>query len=567
MSKILFEPGSPTFNELIGNRKVFSVPKYQRDYSWDYEEWDDLWNDIVGIEKEGVHYMGYVVLQHGETSRNLIIIDGQQRIATLSILILSIIKLLEEWVEVKCEPEPNKKRVELIKNQFIGFTSPSSLTLVSKLKLNRNNDSFYQSYLLRLRKPVSISGLKPSERKMWKAFVFFLEKLKGKFDKSKNGAEVSDFLEQSIADKLVFTSITVGDELNAYKVFETLNARGVKLSTGDLIKNYLFSEVAKTSEFDLDEAERQWQKINDLLQKNDLPVFLRHYWNSTNPLETKASLFKAIKNKISGRDSVFNFLDELEEITPVYIALSEAGNEIWSKEQRKYIEELSLFGVVQCFTLLMAAYKKIKSKDEQEFNKILRDITIIVFRYNTISNLNANLMEKAFNKTALAISEGKLKTSRDVFESLKNEVYLKDQLFEQNFAYKSVNTNKSKVLARYILCKIESQLSGIAVDWNNSKVSIEHILPENFAPEWDDVFDSEQKNEYTYRIGNLTLLETGKNKQCGNKNFQLKKKIYETSVYHMTKSETAYTEWNPVIIQKRQDKLAKYAKSVWRVQY
>ncbi len=88
MSKTLFEPGSPTFNELVGNGKIHDVPKYQRDYSWDTEDWDDLWNDIEGIPDEQVHYMGYVVLQRTGDSRRYWIIDGQQRITTLSILAL-----------------------------------------------------------------------------------------------------------------------------------------------------------------------------------------------------------------------------------------------------------------------------------------------------------------------------------------------------------------------------------------------------------------------------------------------------------------------------------------------
>lgn len=402
---------------------------------------------------------------------------------------------------------------------------------------------------------------------MWKAFEFFYGKLKEKFDRDKNGSEISDFLERTIADKLVFSSITVGDELNAYKVFETLNARGVKLSTGDLIKNYLFSEVAKDSDYDLIEAERQWQKINDSLQKNDPPTFLRHYWNSINPLETKTTLFKAIKSKVKGNVSVFKLLHDLEELAPVYAALSDPGNEFWTKEQRKYVEELSLFGVIQCFTLLMAAYKYIKPSDEKEFNKILRDMVTIVFRYNTISQLNANVMEKTFNKTAVAISNGSLRSAREVFASIEKEIYLPDELFENNFSYRSINTNHNKTLPRYILCKLERQLSGIPIDWNDSKVTIEHILPEKPSADWDEFFTSDQQDESMFRIGNLTLLESSKNKERGAKLFTEKKQVYESSRYFLTKNEIEYMDWKPDIILKRQEKMAKLAKIAWKVKY
>ena len=567
MSKTLFEPGSPTFNELVGNGKLHDIPKYQRDYFWDEEDWDDLWNDIEGIPDEQIHYMGYVVLQQTTDTRRFWIIDGQQRVTTLSILVLAVIELLETWIKEGIDAEANERRIKILENNFVAVETASSLTPVSKLHLNRNNDDFYKSHLLRRRKPANLSRLKPSERKLWKAFEFFSGKLREKFSGDKNGESIANFLEQTIGDRLVFSSITVGDDLNAYKVFETLNARGVKLSTGDLLKNYLFAEVARQSEHDLDEAERMWQKVNDSFQKIDLPTFIRHYWNSSYSLQTKTTLFKAIKNEIRGSQKVFDLLGDIEALSSVYAAFNNASSELWNTEQSVYIEEPDLFNATQCYTLMMAAYKYIRPQYPEEFTKILRDLSIVIFRYTTISQFNANIIEQEFNRTSLAIARGQIHTAREVFHTYENALYTNDEVFAGNFAYRAINTNRSKSLVRYILCKLERYLSGVMVDWDDPKVTIEHILPENAGIDWEPYFNAEQQDESIFRLGNLTLLESGKNKDAGTKSMEEKIKIYETSQYQLTKVKSIYDEWKPATLQKRANELAKIAKTVWKINY
>lgn len=565
MSKILFEPGSPTYKELVGNGKIHDVPKYQRDYSWDSEDWDDLWNDIEGIPTEQIHYMGYVVLQGTADTRRYWVIDGQQRITTLSILALGVLDLLQNWVDENIDPDVNKKRIKILENNFVAIETANSQIPLSKLNLNRNNDDFYKSYLLRRRKPANQGKLKPSERKLWKAFEFFKKKLEEKFSENKDGQIVDDFLEKTIGDRLIFTSITVGDDLNAYKVFETLNARGVKLSTGDLLKNYLFAEVARYSEHDLDEAERMWQNINDALQKVDLPAFIRHYWNSSHPLQTKTTLFKAIKTEVKGNQAVFDLLDSLQSLAPVYAELNNAASELWKSDQSTHIEELDLFGSTQCYTLLMAAYKYIKPTQPEEFTKIVRDLAVTIFRYTTISQFNPNIIEIELNKTSIEVSRDQLHTAREVFQSYEKALYINDETFSNNFIYRAINTKRYKALVRYILVKIERQLSGVPVDWNDPNVSIEHILPENAGSDWESFFSPEQQEESVYRLGNLTLLESSKNRDAGAKLMDAKLPIYQTSQYEITKNKSNYEEWKPATLQSRSKALAQLAKTVWKV--
>ena len=110
MSKIFFEQSRPTFSEIIGNGKTFAVPNYQRNYSWYYDEWEDLWLDIEELSHDENHYMGYVVLKRTNNPKHYEIIDGQQRITTLSIICLACISLLQDWINSDIDADDNKQR-------------------------------------------------------------------------------------------------------------------------------------------------------------------------------------------------------------------------------------------------------------------------------------------------------------------------------------------------------------------------------------------------------------------------------------------------------------------------
>lgn len=555
------------FNTIIGNGKSYRVPIYQRDYSWDKEDWEDLWNDILEIPKDKSHYMGYLVLQPIlSENQAYTVIDGQQRITTLSILSLAVTSLLKKWSEEGIEKKENEIRFSEITKRYIGNFSLSGLTLNSKLKLNRNNDDFYQSYLSNLRRPAAISKLKPSQKLLQKSFDYFYKALLDKFSTNSSGAELSEFLEMTIGNGLIFTLIEVQNDLDAFKVFETLNARGVKLSTADLLKNYLFSLTAKIGEFELDEAERRWQNVSDTLRKNDSTTFIRHYWNSRysgNEPARQSTLFKKIKNDITSAEKAFDLLASLEKNVSYYSAFNDPNDEFWDKEERKYLKVLSLLEVTTCYPLLLSS---IEFLPRAEFKKLLRDISAITFRYN-LSGLNPNEAERVFSKVAIEISKKQVETARDICLKLKN-IYVLDESFEQAFSTLTLNTKRNKNLVKYILVQIENHISGIENQYEDASSTIEHVLPENPSSIWEDKFSLEEQVDYIYRVGNYTLLEAGINNKLGNElSFAKKLESYRTSKYILSKESLNYDEWNSSSLSLRQEKMASWAKSIWKSSY
>lgn len=555
----VLETSTVSLSDVIGNGKIYEVPPYQRDYSWKKDQWEDLWNDIINIyQSKNVHFMGSIVLQdHGDKKYH--VIDGQQRFSTLTIIVLATINALQKLVFQNINPEENKERISLLQKKFIGDKDPASLTYSAKLKLNENNNSFFQTHLLVQRKPTNVSTLIDSDRLIWAAYNYYIEKVAELFKNETNGEVIANYLNKIVAEKLMFIQIIVEDELSAYTVFETLNSRGVGLTVTDLLKNYLFSVSTKV---DLPHVKEKWKSIVESIGLDNFPIFLRHCWISTKRLIRQDHLFRALRESISTSHQVIALLDDLDEKSKFYNALSVYSDPFWSghKEIKKRIKELILFKEKQAYPLLISAYNNLT---EEKFSSVLKFVSIITFRYTIISKLHTNLKEDIFNKVAISISINPSISLTEIAQLLK-PLYPTDKEFKNSFATKSISTKSGTKLVRYILFSIENHLSKFDYDYEQNAGTIEHILPENGNHHYVEEFPKAIHDSSVYRLGNYTILEEAKNRDCGDSAFINKKKIYSTSQYKMTK-EIATPYWTPNSIDSRQEWLAIQASSIWRI--
>lgn len=565
----LLDTKTISFNEIIRNGKIYKVPQFQRDYSWSEDNWEDLWNDVINsADSNDSHYMGSIVLQNDGTNNIFWIIDGQQRFTTLTILALAIITKIKELADGGIEKENNEERVNLLIKDYIGQKDSVSLKYSSKLFLNENNDGFFQTRLINFRSPVNYSKLNHSEKALWNAYEFFLAKIESRFTKNNKGELYADFLNSVIGKSLLFIQITVEDEVNAYTVFETLNSRGVELTSTDLLKNYIFSLVSK-SDSDLKIVKGQWKKIIEIIGLKEFPIFLRHYLNGRRKLISKEYLFKAIKQMLASDNEVFELLDNLEKAAYFYVALSNPNDDFWNsdKDLINAISALKLFRVTQNKPLLIVAYEKYGV--DKNFKKLLKAIVNISFRYNVIGKLQANEMDKVYNKASINLFNEKEFNIHKVLKDLK-DIYINDDDFKNLFQLKSLNTNNSsnKKLLRYILYNLESQWpGGTSYDFSNESGTIEHILPENLNDFWNENFSEDDHARNLYKIGNMTLLEPDKNnKLASDKPFNIKLPIFKSSKYAITNS-IDYNEWNVNSIKHRQAKQAKIACGRWNIQF
>jgi len=549
-----------TYRQLMGNGLRYEVPKFQRDYTWDAEQWDDLWQDIKMLtsEEEKEHYMGYLVLQTTD-NKNFIIIDGQQRLTTMSILILAILKCLTDIVDQGIDKEDNQKRKDTLLNSYIGYIDPVTLNSNNKLTLNRNSDEYYRMNLVLLR-DLPIRNTNTSEKQMRECFLWFIERLKKKYV---TGQQLAGFID-GIVDKLFFTVIKVTDQLNAFKVFETLNARGVQLSSSDLLKNYLFSVVDETrpSKFEIEELENIWSSIIEKLGSQKFEDYLRYYWNSYNKTVRKNNLFKVIKSSIDNKGKAFLLLRDLRDSADLYLALQNPDDEFWNgkKEIEQALYELKLFQIKQTNSVFLSGYKNLSL---EQFTKLVKYCSIISFRYNIIGGLNPNEQEDVYNTIAQKIYSEKHFDVSD-FQA----VYVPDNNFENAFATKLFkNTYSNHKIVKYIFSKIETYKYGHDINPEVDIYTIEHILPESADEKWGD-FSNEEVTRSIYRLGNLTLLEKKLNKDANTKKYESKKMIYANSNCKLTAAiPDHYDTWNEEKVSTRQKQLAKEAKSIWKIQF
>lgn len=571
MATMNFNTTNSTFRQLLGNGLTYRVPPFQRDYSWTEDEWDDLWQDILGLfeaDGEQAHYMGYLVLQSADSKR-FDIIDGQQRLTTISVMILACLGHLQDLINSKLDAENNKKRKEQLQNSYIGYLDPVSLVPRSKLELNRHNNRFYQTYLVTLEK-IPQRGLNASEHQLRKAFNWFKDKIKSRAGITTNsGKDLAAFID-ALVDKLFFTVITVTDELNAFKVFETLNARGVRLSATDLLKNYLFSVISSqdTHESELKALEERWERIVGLLGSESFPEFLRIFWNSRNRLVRKSDLFKTIRRRISTREAAFELLRDLDNSAAIYAALRDSHDPSWSTDEKIALEQLIMFNVRQPLAMLLSCHSKFYETERASFTRIVKAVAVVSFRYNVICNLQTHEQERLYNDIATKVSSGAYISASEVISALR-DVYPDDIQFKAAFGAKELRTTNSrnKKVVRYILFEIERQRSGHDFDFESATYNLEHILPEHPSEAWAHIEESKQ-DSLIYRIGNMTPLETSRNRDLGNGDYPSKRQVYQQSVFQITKAVAEHYEtWDEQKIDSRQKQLANVAAGIWKIDF
>ena len=558
-STLLLNTATPTFGELFTNGRTFAVPRFQRNYKWDEDQWEELWQDLIAsAENDKEHYMGAIVLKTHDTRKHFEVIDGQQRLVTLTLFVLAAVQCFENWATNGFEAAANNERAQLYRGRFLRAKDAASLVETSRLELNRNDAAFFRSTLLQLRKPVAPTRLRESEKLMYRAFNYFVGQLQARFGSNQDAPGLSHLLDAA-SDKLLFIQILVSDEMDAYTVFETLNARGTQLTVTDLLKNYLFSRFGH-DENAIDVAEDQWNRITSNREK-EFPKLLRHFWNSHHGVTRPPRLFKEIRESIRKHEDATVLLDELELVSVLYSALRNPEDELWLEDPpaRKLIAEIDLFGVTQCYPLLFAVWQHLRD----QFVAVLRICSVISFRYIVIGKLNTQPMERSYVDAAQKVRKGLITSPAQVFANLR-PLYVSDEQFEQDFALAKMPTPNNRELVRYVLFAIENQLSGNHRSYQSDGATIEHILPENPDEAWANVFS--EPGTDVYRLGNYTLLEASANRRVDRQLIAGKKIEYAKSGYRLS-SSFGWEAWTRSQLNDRQRWMAKTATAIWRLSY
>ena len=573
MRDIPFTTQNTTFRQKMELGNSYQVPPFQRNYSWTENEWDDLWQDIQELSQEqesdaegASHFMGFLVLQM-QGKGHFTIIDGQQRLTTISILILAAIKCLQELQKKGLDPAGNATREKLFQDVYIGNIDPRSLEVSSKLTLNNYNNYYYQNYLVPL-EGLPRFGVSESEALLCDAFRWFKKHIDTACGQDQeSGIKISSLVE-TVVSRLFFTTVTIGNESNAFMLFATLNARGVRLSATDLLKNYLYSCLGDAhNPKAFSHIEARWYKILSELGENNFPEFLRTFWNSRHGLVRRNALFKAIHRNIREQSAASQLLRELDCAAPLYAALRLPSQQ-WNSKEKPALRILKILNVHTPLSLFLACYNKFFEDRRSIFTSIVQATAIITLRNALIGTMPINEQEKIYNDISLKILSGEYTSKPQIFNDLK-KLYPDDELFKFTLSRKNFLTtdSKNKKIVRFILFNIERHLDNKQYDINNENYTIEHIFPENPEEHWNSE-DIQEFREMTFRLGNMTLLEATYNRALGNELYENKKALYSQSIFLMTRTlVTNYPQWTPEALEDRQRKMTECAAEIWKVQF
>jgi len=465
---------------------------------------------------------------------------------------------IRRLIDSNQEAQDNEERLKEITGRFIGSKDIVSLRVSSKLTLNRNNNRFYKDICSHL-SPPDHRGLTSTNKLLKQAFEFFDAKKLGTA-----GSEIGRFIDK-FTSRMVFTKIVVQDSLNAYKVFETLNARGVKLSTPDLLKNYIFTVVTSSDDVTderLDELDESWATILVQLGENDFTDFIRSHNNFQQNIVTKKELFKSIRQLYSTPQTAHAYLHSLDRYAPVYAALLNPYDEWWKtqdndhKKIKHYLEGFKLFGIKQPFTVLMTAFDKFSP---DEFIKTLKYFYILSVRYNIICRFSPDEQEKAYNKIAIKVFNGDLTRGSHIKNSEEfQQLYPDDSAFKNAFEFYKMPGRSSSKKIRFLLAEIENSF-GRELDY--TKTILEHVCPYNPEQHWYEDF-GEGINDIVDRLGNMVLLEKDELKRA---DFIEKKKVYSGTSFHLAKKVAEYDNWDLQNLTRYQEWLAEEAVKTWKV--
>ncbi|MFA5115679.1 MAG: DUF262 domain-containing protein [Candidatus Omnitrophota bacterium] len=557
-------PRKTSIGQMLGEyeRRNIVLPEFQRPYSWEKTQLAVFWADLQAFrdrfEKRPVdatYFLGPIVIM--ETPTEITVLDGQQRLATATIL-LAVFRNLARESHVASPFQDLDYFARDIQRELI--EKKDSRPLVYSLSLSELDEP----YFLQAIKTDSPAIIKPSLRShqlIQRAYDFFYEEIKVLLDNksSKEQLLVLCSLKDALAKGMSLVAIVVDDEEDAFDIFETLNDRGLRLSVPDLVVNLLLKRCPSSNERQV--VRQTWNSTIQQMGRRDVSRFLRHLWLSRYGDLKAKGLYSEIKDHLVSRSiTSIDFAQSCSDACEDYLKLLEVDKSL-PKDALRDIEGLVRYlGVQNCLPLLLAAYQCLSQSD---FIKIVRITTSLYVRHTLIGNQNPLELETVFYDAAREIRAQKDSrvSSSKAFKAAKAKLVIinpSDALVKDKFA----DLMLSKSEAAWFMAQIANAKQSKTKEVGMDKANVEHIFPENAGKEWPNRATLEP---FIWHVGNLTILGKRINSKAQNKSFADKcKEHYAISEINITKELLKEATWDEATIRNRANTLATVALQIWR---
>lgn len=543
---------------ILSDRRL-AIPDYQRAYSWDDEEVEELWTDLDAAMKSGTteYFLGSVVTTKSEGDARHQVIDGQQRFATISLLFAAMRDIFASRAD---------ERASEIQREVLYKQDIRTRVREPRIVLNAEDNEVFRQLTMETPEARVINATQESHKKLVAAYDFLHTKLTAVAD-GLGPDEWQDPLLRWYAfvlDSARVIEVSVSDESRAFVIFETLNDRGLNLSTSDLLKNHLFGQSGDR----LEETKLRWSQAMTPFTALDgnltADTFLRHYWASRQGVVRVKALYSLIKPDVTDPSTAVGLASDLAQSAPLWAAMFDRDSDLWSKYSPSALAALDTlrnFNVEQCRPLLLAGLRHL---ERSELEKLLSLVVSWSVRWFVVGGGGAGVTERLYASAAKKVTEGELATAASIADYFSESVP-SDGRFERGFQDLTVRRGW---LARYYLSALELAATGgaepeLVPNQNVDQVNLEHVLPRNpSSADWP-AFSPEELQTMRLLMGNQALLRKSHNTQIGNEAFSVKRPIFQASGLTLTKEISAYDEWTPAAIIERQARMAALAVGIW----
>lgn len=582
--------------------KIYDIPRYQREYTWNQRDWANLYDDIT--QNDTGYFLGSFIVVNGTVNSKMDtihyeVIDGQQRLTTLSLFLAALYARIMEHKD-SIDDDMMLDDIRPLRNRLI-LKSDKSMTRVIPQVQNHN----LEDYRWILKEHIGLDAVmqKPKFlglRKMSKAFNYFYDRL-GEDVGSRNGIECVRCLLDicRLVCSAVVVQITVDSHADAYTLFASLNNCGVPLSAVDLIKNMLLGKVAGVDDGQLDYYFERWQEVLHNLgddYKTQERFFRQNYdafrrevnkpfigeSGSQLPLgsvATRSNLLKIYEKRMEADDGALKVLDELTENSALYSKIIGLDQESPDSELSHQLLELSRAQGVASYLMLLFLFKKqnqLELKDET-LALLVKLLVCFFVRRNLTDTPPTRDLERLFISICESVESEGLKgiAAAEYIKKRLVDVSASDASFRERLEGPIYDVNPD--MTRYILTVIASPsvTKEMKPLWEryasgNYVWTIEHIFPQgkNIPDEWvkmvadgDMSKATEVQEKQVHTLGNLTI--TGYNSKLSNMPFVTKrdrKDVYGANVGYRNglnlNDELINTDtWTSEQIQERTDRL------------
>lgn len=533
---------------LIDSSEKFIIPDFQRSFLWTSEEANNLVDDFLedtnnletDIDSLPGYLLGNIVLISNIKEKQLDIIDGQQRLTTLTLLFkvlaLEIDRLRNE------HNEGNWYKVMGNMQDAFQFSSEEDDFSFKGLRIIHNDtlifkDTYKKLITLTTEEEILslLSNNSDDDENLLSVFNTLLDRVRNILDMNDGLRKFRKFV-RYVRNKVMFIVTTVDSPGKAFQLFEILNNRGRSLEPLDLLKNSFLKTLYNSEqnpESNIKKFNDDWKKFTNILSSNKIQTsaFLKHFVLGVYGQNIKhANLFNFFQREKLTTDKILNLAVQLKNSAKIYASI------IKNPEDNEFLESLDAYllfhilKVKQMYALFIPFYEAPNDIKEKLMNTALKYSAAVLFSFNQTNKIESTLTSCLSEVIKQSTYNEKYETIRTILKSETDE-YIKQ--LKENLLIRSFTKTKALQLLKFI--ELEFNQNHIITN-KRQKISLEHILPQNAEPTDYGLKNEQQKAEYLNLIGNLTLLSKAANSSASDFTFAEKKDLYSESEFIITSS-------------------------------